>query len=267
MAAGERFAVVRRARRIWAIGSIHGEAQRLMALHDAIAPRFADGDRLVYLGNYFGRGGRIAETIDELIRFRRAVIAQPRMFAADVVFLRGAQEEIWHKLLQLQFAMNPAEVLDWMLAQGAGTSIAAYGGDAKLGFAAAREGARAITRWTVALRDAMNQHPGHQALFSAVKRAAYSDDGRLLFVHAGLDPTRPLGAQGDALWWGSASFPGRLNGYEGYALIVRGAARGSRRVELNGCVLSVDAGCGFGGDLAAALIDAPSGALMDVLTA
>jgi serine/threonine protein phosphatase 1 len=266
MAASERFAVVRKVRRVWAVGSIHGEARRLAALHDAIAPRFARGDRLVYLGNYFGRGDAIVDTLDELIRFRRAVIAQPRMFAEDVVFLRGAQEEIWHKLLQLQFALNPAEVLDWMLAQGAAATIGAYGGDPRAGFAAAREGARAIARWTVALRDAMNQQPGHQALVSAIKRAAYSDDGKLLFVHAGLDPGRPLAAQGDALWWGSPGFPGRANGYGEFALIVRGAGRGQDDVRLHGGVLTVDAGCGFGGKLAAALIGA-DGALLDVVTA
>ena len=67
----EKFARLRRARRIWAVAAIHGEATRLTRLHDLIAARFADGDRLVYLGNYLGRGSAIAATIDELLDFRR----------------------------------------------------------------------------------------------------------------------------------------------------------------------------------------------------
>jgi serine/threonine protein phosphatase 1 len=41
---------------------------------------------------------------------------------------------------------------------------------------------------------------------SALRRAAYTDDGALLFVHAGVDPDRPLSAQSDSLWWATTSF-------------------------------------------------------------
>ena len=41
---------------VWAIGAVHGEVDRLAALHDFILPRFQLGDRLVYLGNTIGRG-------------------------------------------------------------------------------------------------------------------------------------------------------------------------------------------------------------------
>jgi len=71
----EKFVRLRRARRIWAVAAIHGEATRLTRLHDLIAARFADGDRLVYLGNYLGHGGAVAATIDELLDFRRQLLA------------------------------------------------------------------------------------------------------------------------------------------------------------------------------------------------
>ena len=80
------FATLRRSRRIWAVASIHGEATRLAALHDELAQRLHQGDRIVYLGNYLGRGPGVRSTLDQLIDFRRWVIAQPGMFAADVVF-------------------------------------------------------------------------------------------------------------------------------------------------------------------------------------
>ena len=66
---------------------------------------------------------------------------------------------MWQKLLQLQFAPNPKEVLPWMLQQGVGTTITAYGGDPARASSAAREGAVAITRWTNSLRAAMQTAP------------------------------------------------------------------------------------------------------------
>ena len=79
--AKEKFAQLREARRIWAIGAIHGEAHRLGRLHDLIARRFADGDRLVYLGNYLGRGSGVVAAVDELIDFRRRVLGRRRAAA------------------------------------------------------------------------------------------------------------------------------------------------------------------------------------------
>ena len=71
------------------------------------------------------------ECIDELLLFRRAILARPDADCADIVFLRGAQEEMWQKLLQLQFAPNPVEVLQWMVAQGIEPTIRAYGASVK----------------------------------------------------------------------------------------------------------------------------------------
>jgi hypothetical protein len=168
----EKFAVLRRARRVWAISPVHGDMTRLRALHAYIEPLFESGDRIVYLGGYLGRGPEVAGTVDELIAFRRHVIARPGLFAYDIVYLRGQQEEMWQKLLQLQFAPNPKEVLPWMLQHGVGATITAYGGDPAQGIIHCREGAMAITRWTNSLRAAMQAKPGHAALMSGTRRAA-----------------------------------------------------------------------------------------------
>ena len=124
----DKFAVLR-VPRVWAVAAIHGEAEQLAAAARALEPRIVAGDRLVYLGNYLGRGPDVRGTVDELLAFRRELIARPGMFAADVAYLRGSQEEMWQKLLQLQFAPNPREVLAWMLEQGVGATLAAYGGE------------------------------------------------------------------------------------------------------------------------------------------
>lgn len=256
MNGSERFAALRRAQRVWAVAAIHGDAQRLAAIHAGLEQRFASGDRLVYLGNYLGRGAAVVETMDELLRFRRALIAQPGMFAYDVVYLRGSQEEMWQKLQQLQFAVNPREVLDWMLSHGVAATLTAYGGDIKQGLAAARDGAVSITRWTNQLRAGVAKMPGHQALLSSLRRAAYTDDGALLFVHAGVDASRPLEAQRDVLWWGASGFGQWQAPYQGFRLVVRGYDHGHGGMTRTPFGLTVDDGCGFGGKLTAVCVDA-----------
>ena len=129
------------------MASVHGEGERLRRLHDRIAERFGEGDRLVYLGNYLGRGSAVTATIDELLDFRRRVLARPRSLACDVVYLRGAQEEMWQKLLQLQFAQNPGEVLAWMAREGVEATVRAYGGELSQGYAASRDGPRTLNRY------------------------------------------------------------------------------------------------------------------------
>ena len=95
-----------------------------------------------------------------MLLLRRRLLATN--LACDVFFLRGAQEEMWHKLLGLQFAMSPLlEVLDWMLARAASRvdRRQAYGGNVEEGRIACRAGPRAIARWTVGLRQARWRAP------------------------------------------------------------------------------------------------------------
>jgi len=266
MSSIKRFATLRLAARVWAVAAVHGEATRLAAIHDALGQRLRPGDRLVYLGNYLGHGPAIRETLDELIRFRREVIALPFMFAGDHVFLRGAQEEMWQKLLQLQFAADPREVLAWLLAHGAGATIAAYGGDVRRGESAARDSALTIMRWTSALREAMRAAPGHEPFFAALRRAVRTDDGQLLFVHAGLNPDLPLDEQKDSLWWDTAGFARILRPYADYRMVVRGYDRAHGGLVRTTFTTSIDAGCGFGGKLMAVCFS-PEGTVMEALSA
>jgi serine/threonine protein phosphatase 1 len=262
-----KFARLRGARRVWAVASIHGEAERLRRLHDRIAERIADGDRIVYLGNYLGRGRAIAATIEEILEFRRRLLARPRAFACDVVYLRGAQEEMWQKLLQLQFAPNPGEVLAWMVREGVDATIAAYGGELRHGYAAARDGPRTITRWTSGLRDAMNALPGHTKLFASLRHAALTGDGGVLFVHAGIDPTRPLAAQGDAFWWSERDVLDLAAPFAGFRRVIRGFDRQQRGLVEGDFAASLDAGCGRGGPLLAIRLAPDHGAILETVQA
>ena len=260
------FASLRGGGRVWAVGAIHGEAGRLRTLHKALAPVFASGDQLVYLGNYFGRGALVREAIDEMLLFRRAVLARPGGEDGDVTFLRGGQEEMWQKLLQLQFATNPGEVLQWMIEQGVGATIEAYGGSIKEAFTSAREGILSLTRWTSGMRQAMRDHDGHAALISALRHAAFTEDNVILFVHAGLDPGRPLEAQSDSFWWGGSGWAAITEPYGGFARVVRGFDRRQGGRDLDGLAVTLDSGCGFGGPLTAGCFDA-AGRLLTLIEA
>ena len=44
----------------------------------------------------------------------------------SIVFLRGAQEEMFNKLLQLQIAPNPIEILDWIFSHGVDKIVYSY---------------------------------------------------------------------------------------------------------------------------------------------
>jgi len=231
-----------------------------------MAARFTEGDRIVYLGNYIGYGNAVKATLDELLDFRRRVLAKRRGFACDVVFLRGAQEEMWQKLLQLQFAANPGEVLTWMVRAGIEATVQAYDGELRHGFAATRDGPRTITRWTSALRNAMNAAAGHTKLFATLRHAALTDEDGLLFVHAAIDPSRPLDAQGDAFWWGEHDILDLDKPFGGFRRVVCGFDRQRRGLMESEFAVSLDAGCGRGGPLLAAAL-APDGSVVEALDA
>ncbi len=260
------FATLRGGGRIWAVGAIRGEHARLRALHAALALECKPGDQLVYLGDYLGYGAAVVATVDEVLSFRRSFIAQPGVELDDVVYLRGAQEEMWQKLLQLQFAPNPAEVLRWMVDHGIGPTIAAYGGNLDEGLNCVRDGILALTRWTSQLRQNMRDFDGHTTLMSVLKHAAFTDDNTLLFTHAGLDPSRPLSAQMDAFWWGSSDFTSLAAPYSGFRLVVRGSDRRHGGVVVGPHIATLDSGSGRGGTLTAACFGA-DGAVQKLLEA
>ncbi len=257
----EIYAVLEGAVRIWAIASVNGDCRRLASLHERLGHELQQGDRIVYLGNFLGPGDDPAGVVDELLDFRRYALTLPGAEPWDFVYLRGSQEEMWQKLLQLQFAANPPEVLEWMLDQGVNSTLRAYGGHADSARRRANEGVLSITRWTNELRSAMHARRGHDELMATLRRYAVAETPKLLFVHAGLDPNRPLSEQGDSFWWGSAYFNGINDVYDGFSRIIRGYDHQHRgRVETP-ATLSIDGGAGLGGPLNAVCL-APDGDIL-----
>lgn len=254
----EKFADLGSPRRVWAIAAIHGDKDRLMALHDYIAPRFAVRDRLVYLGNYLGVGGRYNDVVfEELLAFRSALLAKPGMEPTDIVHLRGPAEEAWQRLLRLQFAPLPTQTLDSLLEAGVEAYLRLYGININDAKAVARAGSVAITRWTNQLRVVQRMGEGHESLMCSMRRAAFtkpeikkgSNAQRLLFVPAGFNAARPLEDQGDNLWYSPPSFRTVANGLPTYTRVVRGYDFLRHGVDTDGPAVTLDGGCGFGGPL------------------
>lgn len=271
----EKFAFLTGVRRLWVVGSVHGERARLAALHDALWPKLEAGDRLVYLGNVVGRGEDVAGTLDELLAFRCGVMALEPAEAQHVVVLRGSQEEMWQKLLQIQFATDPRGVLEWMLQQGLEATLAAYGSSAAEARQKVGGGTLGLSRWTQSLRAAMQARPGHVAFMAGLRRACAvtgetepspAAPAGLLCVNAGLDPSRPLDSQKDSFWWSSGRFGPLEVPYAGFARVLRGFAKDRSGLQVEAFTATIDAGCGFGGPLLAACFD-PGGGLLDRLEA
>jgi hypothetical protein len=279
-----RVAALRGARRIWAIGAVHAEATHLARLHARLETRVWQGDRVVYLGNVLGLGPDVAGTVRELLLFRRAVLARPGFEPEDVVVLRGAQEQMLTRTLDLQFAEGPAaaeQALSWMGAHGLAPTLAAYGTSVAEGLRIARQGPMAIGRWTAAIRARIRELPGHDPLLAGLARAAITvpldlagEAPGMLMVASGLDPQRPFAEQGDAFWWrpdgflavadGVAAGDGAKGGWAGFARIVRGLDPAGGGLAQTDFTVTLDAGCGRGGGLAAALF-APDGALLELV--
>ncbi|MBN2753100.1 MAG: hypothetical protein JXQ84_10375 [Rhodospirillaceae bacterium] len=239
--------------RTWVIGAVHGEMARLRQVHDEISRQYRPGDRLVYAGNLMGYGPDVVGTLNEALLFRRAVMARFDTDPEDIVMLRGAQEEMWRKLLQLHFAPDPVTVLEWMLGRGVTASLSAYGLSAEAALDAAQEGRTALSRWTGHAADQMDDHDGHRQLMAHLRHAVVVKDGSLLVVNAGFDRGVALDKQLDSFWWGGADFSSLTPESSGYRLAVRGATHGAFGVRFGRHTVTLDGGAGRGGTVCAAL--------------
>ncbi len=259
---------------IWAIPSIHADINRLTALHDAIFDKIQAGDRLVYLGNYTGYGTEARETIDELLTFRRMLLAKPAMKPTDIIYLRGQQEDLWGKLLQIQFHPTPVNALIDLIGKGLGPTMQSYGICPHDGITAAKEGMYSLNKWTNHIRQKLRAHEGHDCFLTQHRRAAYTttnnsnsnDQFPLLFVNTGIDTSKSLQEQKSNFWENSAHFDKMTESYAPFDKVVRGFDPAHKGLHLNCITATLDAGCGFGGPLICAQMSA-QGEFHEVLEA
>ena len=208
--------------RIWAVGSIHSNIDSFNLIKDHIVNNFKENDKLIYLGNIIGLGNRAAETISNVLSLRFNLMAKYQLNNEDIVFLRGAQEEMFHKLLQLQTAPNPQEIIEWIFTRGVDKTLESYKFNPKEIKKIASQGTMQISKWTSKLNLATISKAGHKEYFSNLKHAAFSESKKILFVNRGVDVTRPLSAQNDCFWWGYQNFSLINKPYNSFQRIVRG---------------------------------------------
>ncbi len=216
------FIELKKAEKIWAIGSIHSNLKSFNSIKEYILNNFKDNDKLIFLGNIIGLGEKSKETLSSVIDLRFRLMSKFKLKSDSVIFLRGAQEEMFSKLLQLQLAPNPEEIVEWMFEHGVNKTINSYGFDQDEIKNIASSGTIKISKWTSNLNKILKKNPGHIEYFLNLKHAAYSQSKKILFVNRGVDITRPLSAQSDCFWWGFQNFSKIKEPYKTYLRIVRG---------------------------------------------
>lgn len=244
--------------KIWVVSAIHGEKDRLVKLHKTIFDKFSPKDRLVYTGNYLcGKRADPIGTLDEILYFRRTLMAKNLIEPQQLIYLRGIQEELWNKILQLPFAQSAKDVLEWMIREypEMDALLKTYRTSLEDGLRIAREGVLSLTKWSAHLRASLRENPGHEAFFSTLHRAAFTEQagasgqGNLLFVHAGIDPERPLLSQGDRFWWGFKQFDQMAHPYAPFKSVVRGYDPTGKGVQIGPVTISLDGTTPYGRQL------------------
>ncbi len=216
------FVELKKSEKIWAIGSIHSNLKSFSSIKKYIQKNFNAEDKLIFLGNVIGLGENSRETLSSVIDLRFNLMSKFRLKPETIVFLRGAQEEMFSKLLQLQLAPNPTEIIDWMFDHGVNKTINSYGFSENEVRNIASSGTLNISKWTSNLNKVIQENPGHEQYFLNLKHAAYSYTKKILFVNRGVDITRPLSAQNDCFWWGFQNFSKIQEPYNTFVRIVRG---------------------------------------------
>ncbi len=208
--------------KIWAIGSIHSNLNSFNSIKEFIIKNFQQNDKLIFLGNIIGLGKDSKETLTSVIDMRKNLMSRFLLKPKSIVFLRGAQEEMFTKLLQLQFAPNPKEIIRWMFEHGVDQAISSYGFTKEEVTNVSSSSAIIISKWTSKLQKIIRDNPGHMEYFLNLKHAAFSSSKKILFVNRGVDITRPLSAQNDCFWWGFQNFSKINKPYATFTRIVRG---------------------------------------------
>lgn len=203
----------------YAIGDIHGCFEKLERLWAAcLAHAASRACRFVFLGDYVDRGPQSARVVAFLMEAQRRE-------EAEVVCLKGNHED-----MLLQAVGGDPRIVAWWIGNGGDATLRSYGVERPDGLPEDHK------RWLASLR------------------LSY-DDGQRLFVHAGIDPTRPLDGQEehDLLWIRDPflSYGGPLPRFvvHGHTPVRTG------QPDLRANRLDVDTGAVLGGPLTAAVFD------------
>jgi serine/threonine protein phosphatase 1 len=166
--------------RIYAIGDLHGRFDLLEAMADKIRDDLralppAGSAIEVFIGDYIDRGPQSREVVEWLI--------ETRPLGNERICLLGNHED-----MLLEALADPSGLANWLY-NGGGATLASYG-------------VTELPSSPLAMHAACVAAipPRHRAFFAALPRTV--EFGSYFFVHAGVDPSRPLGEQDphDLVW-------------------------------------------------------------------
>lgn len=222
--------------RVYAIGDIHGRADLLADLHARIradASMALKGTRciVVYLGDYVDRGPDSPGVID-------AILSDP-LPGFTSVCLRGNHE---------------AQFLDFLEHGKGGAEWLRLGGDATVhAYRAPWPAAGSEQDRLAALAEGLAHAvpPAHKAFLRALRNSASIGD--YFFVHAGVDPMRPLDDQEPRdLLWIRRRF---LDWQEDFGKVVVHGHSTCRKPEMRSNRIGIDTGAYLSGSLTALVLE------------
>jgi serine/threonine protein phosphatase 1 len=217
---------------LYAVGDIHGRLDLLEVILDRIeadarARGHVERRTLVFLGDYVDRGPDSRGVVD------KAVSGLPQGF--DAHFLKGN-----HEAILLNF-LDDTRSLDQWLVNGGDATMRSYGVDTER---LARLGVPPEI-WRKAFAEALPE--AHLRFFKSLKLSVSFGD--YLFVHAGVRPGVPLGAQSEAdLIWIRAPFLDHAGPFD--KIVVHGHTPGKDPV-MRPNRMGIDTGAFFTGRLTA----------------
>lgn len=196
----------------FAIADVHGNLEALITTIEACR-RYANGrpTTFVLLGDYIDRGPDSKGVLEFLMNWKGPEL---------LICLRGNHED----MLLLTLANSEPASVAW-LGNGGVKTLWRFG--------------------------ATHAHQLPQQIAAWLEKLPLSfDDGRRFFCHAGVDPTRPLDQQTDAiLMYSKYEYPGDI---ELARYIVHGHVPNGRIPRVHANRINLDTGSGHGGPLSAA---------------
>lgn len=216
-------------KRIYAIGDIHGRADLLSAMLDAITEDCGDISKaqLIFLGDYVDRGEDSRGVIDQLIKLSQS--------KTDTVFLKGN-----HEASMLDFLKDPEDLPHWLNWGGLETAES-YGVDT------------ALPNELLANELRKNMPAEHLKFLKSL--SLNHQEGDYLFVHAGIRPGAPLEEQTeeDMLWIRSRFHNAPVSDRPDF-VVVHGHTPEEKPQDA-GWRINVDTGACYGGPLTAVVLE------------